>query len=88
MSRTTIARRFRSSAETARYGRFGLTDLCCWPQWMLEHPLRRGYDSGRRIRSVVAALLGDATHAALIVLVAVIKIAVGNVDGGAEGIIY
>ena len=55
---------------------------------MLERPPRQGYDSRRRICSVITASLGDATHAVLIVLVAAIEIAVGNVDGGAEGIIY
>ena len=52
---------------------------------MLECPPRRGYDSRRRIQSVIAALLGDATHAIATVLVAAIGIAVGNVDGGVEG---
>ena len=71
-----------------RYGHFGLTELCRWPQWMLECPLRREYDSRRQIRSVIVASLGDATQAVLIVLVVASKIALGNADGGAEGITY
>ena len=55
---------------------------------MLECPLCRGCNSGRQIHSVIAASLGDATHAVLIILVAVIEIALGNADGGAEDIIY
>ena len=85
----TIARRFRSRAETAHYGRFGLTELRRWPQWMLEALPCRGCDSSeRQIHSVIAALLGDAAHTILIVLVAAIEFALGNADGGAEGILY
>ena len=80
--RTTIARRFRSRAETARYGQYGLTELRRWPQWILGRPPRRGYSSERRFGGVVAASLGDATHAILIVLVAAIRIALDNGNGG------
>ena len=84
MSRTDTVRRFRSRAETARYGQFGSTELCCWPQWMLGRPPGRGYGSGRRFRGVVAASLRDATHAVLFVLVAANRIALGDGDGGEE----
>ena len=77
-----IARRFRSRAETARYGRYGLTELRRWPQWILGRPPRRGYSSERQFCGVVAASLGDATHAILIVLVAAIRIALDNGNGG------
>ena len=55
---------------------------------MLERPPHQGYDSGRKIRSIIAASLDNATNAVLIVLVAAIEIAVGNADSGAKGIIY
>ena len=55
---------------------------------MFGRPPRREYDSWRQICSIIAAELGGAKHAVLIVLVAAIEIAVGNADGGAEGIIY
>ena len=55
---------------------------------MLKRPLRRGCDSRRRSPSDIAASLGDATHNIATVLVAAIAIAVGDADGGAEGIIY
>ena len=67
--------------ETARFGQFGLTELRCWPQWMLGPPPRRGYDSGSQFCSVVAASLGNATHTVLIVLVATIRIALDNGNG-------
>ena len=81
---TTIARRFRSRTKTARYGRFGLYELCRWPQWILGHLLRQEYNSRRRFRGVVAASLGDATHTVLIVLVAAIRIALDIGNGGDE----
>ena len=84
VSRTTIARRLHSRAETAHYGRFGSTKLCRLPQWMLIRPPRRGYGSGRRFRDVVAASLGDATHAVLFVPIAVIRITLGDGDGGKD----
>ena len=68
----------------ARYGQFGLTKLRRWPQWMLERPPRQGYDIGRQICSIIAASLGDATHAVLIVLVPAIRIALDNGNGGDE----
>ena len=81
--RTTIARRFCSKAETARYGQIGLTELCRWPQWVLECPPCQGYDSGMRICSVIAASLGKVTHTVLIVLVTAMKIVVDSADDGA-----
>ena len=81
-SKITIARHFYSRAETARYGRFGLTELRRWPQWILERPPRRGCGRGSRFRGVVAASLVDATHAVLIVLVAAIRLALDNGNGG------
>ena len=45
---------------------------------------RRGYGSGRRFRGVVATSLVDAMHAVLFVLVAAIRIALDNGDGGEE----
>ena len=74
--------------EIARYGRIGLTKLRRWPCLVLGRPPRQGYASGRRIHGVIAASLGDAMHAILIVLVAAIEIAVGSADDDAEGIIY
>ena len=50
----------------------------------LGAPPRRGYGNGRRFRGVVAALLGDATHTVLFVLVAAIQIALDNGNGGDE----
>ena len=47
-----------------------------------------GYISEARFCGAVAAWLGSATHAVATVLVAAIAIAVGDADGGAEGIIY
>ena len=88
VSRTTIARRLHSTAETAHYGRFGSTKLCRLPQWMLIRPPRRGYGSGRRFRDVVAASLGDATHAVLFVLVLAIRIALDNGNGDDEARTY
>ena len=84
ISRTNTARCFRSRAETARYGRFGSTELRHWPQWILGPSPRRGYGSGRRFRGIVAASLGEVTHAALFVLIAAIRIALDNVSGGDE----
>ena len=72
----------------ACYGRFGLTELHRWSQWMLEHPPFREYDSGRQICSVIAASLGNTMRVVLIVLVVAVEIAVSNADGGAEGIIH
>ena len=54
---------------------------------MLGRPPRRGHGSGRRFRGVVAASLGDATHAILIVLVAAIQIALDNGNGGDEAMV-
>ena len=72
----------------ARYGRFGLTELRRWPQWMLGCPPCQGFDSARRFCGVVAALLGDATHAVLIVLVAAIRIALDIGNSGDEARTY
>ena len=55
---------------------------------MLGHPTRRGYNSGRQICSVIAALLDAATHVVLIVLVAAIWVARDNDNGGNEARIY
>ena len=44
--------------------------------------------SGRQFHGVVAALLGDATHAVLIVLVVAIQIVLDNGNGGDETRIY
>ena len=55
---------------------------------MLERPPRQGHNIGRRICSVIAASLGNARHAVLTIFITAIGIAVGNADGGAEGIIY
>ena len=65
-----------------------LTKLRRWPQWMLGRPPRRGYGSGGQFRGVVAALLGDATHAILIVLVAAIRIALDTGNGGDKAKTY
>ena len=46
------------------------------------------YGSGRRFCSLVAASLGDATRAVLIVLVAVIRIALDNGNGDDEARTY
>ena len=54
---------------------------------MLGHLPRQGYDSGRQIRSVIAASLGDVTHAVLIILVATIRIALDNGNGGDKAIL-
>ena len=50
----------------------------------LGAPPCRGYRSGRQFRGVVAASLGYATHAVLFVLVAAIRIALDNDNGGDE----
>jgi len=84
ISRTTIARRFRSRTKTARYGRFSSTEIRRWPQWMFGRPPRRGYGSARQFCSVVAALLGNATHTVLFILIAAIRIALDNGNGGDE----
>ena len=70
------------------YGQFGLTELCRWPQWVLGRPPRRGYGSGRQICGVLAASLGDATRAILIVLVAAIRIALDTGNGGDKAKTY
>ena len=51
---------------------------------MLWCPLCRGYDIRRQFLGVVATLLGNATHVVLFVLVATIRIAPGDGDGGEE----
>ena len=51
---------------------------------MLGRPPRQWYGSGRQFRGVVAASLGDATHIVLIILVAAIRIALDNGNGGDE----
>ena len=63
---------------------YKITKLRRWPQWVLRRPLSQGYDNGSRFRSVVAALLGDATLAVLTLLVAAILIALDNGNGGDE----
>ena len=86
--RTNIARCFCSRAETARYGRSALFELRRWPQWMLGRPPRRGYSSRRQFCGVAAALLGAATHTVLIILVAAVRIAQDNGNGGDEARAY
>ena len=53
-------------------------------QWMLGRPPCRGYVSGRQFCGIVAALLGNAMHTVLFVLVAAIRIALDDGDGGEE----